>query len=457
MAVLAACLIWAMPCYSQAPGSLDSFRVRAGTNGGNVNGMALQPDGKILVGGSFTSLAGVACKYVARLNTDGTIDPSFSVGTNVNNQVARIVPQPDGKILISGLFTRIGSDPRKQMARLNADGSLDPTFDPGTGATGGVTPPFGIIYAMALQPDGKILVGGDFTNFNGKVALRIVRLESNGNVDSTFVGASSTEVTTIVIRNDTKILVGNDGIYTNGSTRLGIMRLEADGNTDATFNSPGSASDMVYAIACQADDRILVGGLFQIASVGGDGMPMSRSGLARLNPNGSLDDTFVTSNGFDGDVQSVVLQGDGRIIAGGLFNRFELKAQIGLARVNSDASLDAGFTSPVASGHVVRILPLPDGDFLISGSFVASDDGQTYVLARMIGTQRPALSLSGSTPHDLRISLSAETNRTYRIQASDDLNLWTDLTNFWGATTTTNFLIPDSTNSSHRFFRAITP
>jgi uncharacterized delta-60 repeat protein len=153
-----------------ADGSLDSsFNPGTGVWYGAVYSVALQPDGKVLIGGNFTSVNGTNRNRVARLNANGSLDSSFNPGTGVSGQVLSIALQSDGKVLIGGLFTSVNGTNRNNIARLNANGSLDGSFNPGTGANG----PVG---SIALQPDGKVFIGGDFTTVNGVVRPRVARL-----------------------------------------------------------------------------------------------------------------------------------------------------------------------------------------------------------------------------------------------------------------------------------------
>src|SRR5436190_12803461 len=140
-----------------------------GIDGGLVEQIVPQPDGKILICGNFTKFNGVQKSYIARLNADGTVDDSFSAG--VGYWVRTIALQPDGKMVIGGFFSSVEAQSRNLIARLNSDGSLDYSFDPGSGASGtlgtainGNPSPF--IFYTALQPDGKILITGNFTNYN---------------------------------------------------------------------------------------------------------------------------------------------------------------------------------------------------------------------------------------------------------------------------------------------------
>jgi uncharacterized delta-60 repeat protein len=185
------------------PGSLDtSFDPGSGANS-VVWAIAEQPDGKILIGGDFTIYNGAPRNRIARLNSDGSLDAGFNPGSGANNDVRAMAVQPDGKILIGGWFTIYNGAPRNYMARLNSDGSLDTGFDPGSGANE-------FLYVVALQPDGKILIGGEFTIYNGAPRNYIARLNSDGSLDTSFdPGSGANEwVWAMAVQPDGKILIG---------------------------------------------------------------------------------------------------------------------------------------------------------------------------------------------------------------------------------------------------------
>src|ERR1041385_3104324 len=194
--------------------------------GGGVRASAVQADGKILIGGDFTSILGTQRNNMARLNTDGTLDTTFN--PVVNDAVDALAVQADGKILVGGYFSAIGpnggaSVPRNRIARLNADGTMDTAFDPNAGDG---------ISSIAVQADGKILIGGAFTTLKpngGAIVPRglLARLNANGTVDSTFNPMPNLDVYAIAIQEDGKILIG--GSFTNVSSKLSnIIRRGAD-------------------------------------------------------------------------------------------------------------------------------------------------------------------------------------------------------------------------------------
>jgi uncharacterized delta-60 repeat protein len=218
-----------------------------------VSSIALQPDGKILVGGSFTFIGGFTRKTIYRLHADGTPDTSFNhnaIGSSTTS-VSFIALQPDGKILVGCRFTTMDGVTRDKIARLHADGTVDTSFNPNTG---------GSVSSIALQPDGKILIGGYFYTVSGFTRKTIYRLHANGTPDTSFnpnmTGSSTTSVSSIALQPDGKILVGYE--YGNQTGENNIARLHAGGALDTAFdpNKIGSASTIVL----QPDGQILVGG-----------------------------------------------------------------------------------------------------------------------------------------------------------------------------------------------------
>jgi uncharacterized delta-60 repeat protein len=186
--------------------------------------LAVQPDEGILVGGVFTTLGGQPRSNLGRLNADGTLDSTFNPGAVGDNFAAvdSLAVQSDGRILVGGEFTTLGGQPRNNLGRLNADGTLDSTFDPGVG---------GLVYNLALQTDGKILVGGDFTTLGGQPCNSIGRLNSDGSLDGTFSpgfgGTDFPSVNLLAIQADGQILVGGNFTTLGGQPRHNIGRLSS--------------------------------------------------------------------------------------------------------------------------------------------------------------------------------------------------------------------------------------
>ena len=159
-------------------GVADSFNANIGSAGSpQVDAIALQPDGKVLIGGYFTSVGGQPRKSFVRLNADGTLDMSFNPSlTGLNDAVDAITVQPDGKILVSGSFSFIGGQSRYHFARLEPITGAADSFNADSA---------GQIIGITVQPDGKILLNGAFGYIGGQVRNRIARLDPvTGQADS---------------------------------------------------------------------------------------------------------------------------------------------------------------------------------------------------------------------------------------------------------------------------------
>ncbi|HBG71995.1 MAG: hypothetical protein A2W93_05425 [Bacteroidetes bacterium GWF2_43_63] len=302
-------------------------------NGANsaVSTMAVQSDGKIIIGGSFTAYNGMTRKGIARLNTDGSLDASFNPGTGTGTVLTTAI-QSDGKIIIGGSFTIYNGTTINRIARLNADGSLDATFDPAGGANNTVN-------TIAVQNDGKIIIGGNFTTYNGTTRNYIARINTDGSLDTSFDPGSGTNfyIYSIAVQSNGKIIIGGNFLNYNGTTRSKIARINADGSLDTTFNPGNGANGTILTTAIQSDGKIIIGGHFSTY----DGW--ARDKIARINADGSLDGTFLPSTGANTVVRTTAIQSDGKIIIGGDFTTYNGTVRNGIARINADGSLDVTF------------------------------------------------------------------------------------------------------------------
>jgi uncharacterized delta-60 repeat protein len=223
--------------------------------------MYLQPDGKILICGNFTSFNGASRIRVARLNADGTLDDSFTTtGTGFNNIVRAIALQPDGKMVVVGQFTNYNGTARSRIARINADGSLDATFSVGTGFNSNAM-------NVKLQTDGKILVCGDFiSDYNGYAfSARLIRLNTDGTRDisfnTNFTANFQASSQGLAIQADGKILAsGKVYVSSDGIVYQGIVRVNTDGTLDECFRSP-YIDGGIQEIVLQPDEKILIVGV----------------------------------------------------------------------------------------------------------------------------------------------------------------------------------------------------
>ena len=366
-----------------------SFNPGTGVSGSSTTRVltsAIQSDGKIIIGGEFNSYNGTARNNIARLNADGSIDLTFNPGTGANEQVYTIAIQSDGKIIIGGEFYSYNGTARNAIARLNADGSLDATFNPvGSG-------PSSAVYTTAIQSDGKIIIGGAFTFYNGTAINRIARLNADGTLDATFntgTGADNT-VRTTAIQSDGKIIIGGHFLSYNGTVTNSLVRLNADGSLDGTFSSGANGTHIITAM--QSDGKIMIGGYFNYAN--------GRSYLlARLNSDGSLDGTFNTGTGPDFNLETIAIQNDGKIIIGGRFLYYNGAPVNCITRLNTDGSLDGTFNpgGAGASAYVYTTAIQSDGKIIIAGVFTSFTGAARNKIARINSDNIPAPTISGST------------------------------------------------------------
>lgn len=324
-------------------------------SGGIVYSVAVQPDGKIVVGGDFQVAGGVSRHRLARFNSNGTIDESFKASTWVNNTVHAIAIQSDGRILIGGGFTSVNGIARNRIARLRADGSLDKTFDPPGGANG-------VVYDFALELDGDILVVGAFSQFNGESRGYLVRLFNDGNIEPGFVGEANGVVHALELESDGGMFIGGNYTIVNGQTRNRIARLHANGTLDEGFDPVDGPNRTVYDLVSQSDGKIIVGGTF--TSIGGQ----SKSYLSRLNANGLVDTAYAGV--LNGAVHALRFQPDGRLLAGGGFTIVNDVSSNRLTRLQSNGEIDPTFEMGEGPNAIVRSLSIqPDGNIMVGGDF----------------------------------------------------------------------------------------
>jgi uncharacterized delta-60 repeat protein len=395
--LLTAPLVGMLGAFGQV-GSLDpTFMVGTGFEGTEqyvgVEVVVQQPDGGLLVGGSFATFNGVPRNGIARLNSDGTLDPSFDPGAGITGgiffgYVSAMALQPDGKIVVGGDFTVVDDVPRNFIARLHSDGSLDTSFDPASGFNSAVL-------ALAVRPDGRIIVGGDFQTFNGVSRQYIAQLNADGSLDMSFdpgtgfPTAGSSEVYDLALQPDGRVVVGGAFFSYNGTPVQHITRLEPNGALDPSF--VGFADERVWALRSQPDGKLLVGGQFLQVN----GVP--RAGLARLLPDGSLDPAFDPGTGFvGGPVFALALSPDGRIVASGRFLQVDGTSRPRIARLEANGQLDlafdpgTGFNDPVGQG-VPAVQVQSDGRVVAGGYYTTINGSSANRIARLLGDCLPGV------------------------------------------------------------------
>lgn len=364
---------------SFADGNIDmTFNTGSGANS-SVADTKVLPDGKIMIAGAFRLYNGVVRNRIARLLADGTLDTSFNSNLLIDSNIHKFIIQPDGKILIAGFFTQVGSAPRGCIARLNADCSLDTSFSVGTGFAANV-----LITDMALQNDGKIIVVGGFTNYNGVTANRIVRLNPNGSIDTSFnVGSGANDyVMRVYVQADGKIVICGSYYSFSGVSVNGILRLNTDGSIDQSFTPGSGLNGNVSSINVLADGKIIIAGNLDTYN----GIQIAN--IVRLDSNGILDNTFQSDLYNGTGVTSVVIQANGAMILGGDFTdtSWGLKNVI---KLDVTGTIDTDFDFNLGNGingTVSSVALQSDGKIIVAGSFDAVDGVGRNRVARLNNT-----------------------------------------------------------------------
>lgn len=345
-------------------GTLNSdFDIESGPGSGSVLALINDSNGSWYIGGSFLTFDGQNQGRLVKVNPDGDHDSSYlSAGVGFDNSVLKILPLEDNKTMIFGSFTKFNGDPIFRIARLLYNGFSDPSFNSNKSGANN------LIKSAVLQSNGKIVFGGNFTKYNDVISNRITRVFPDGTIDTTFnIGSGfNSQIYAMAIQSDGKVIVAGNFTTYNGSTGVGrIIRLLSDGSRDNSFNTGLGADAIIEAILIQPDGKILAGGRFNSFK----GKSFAR--LVRLNPDGSIDSGFNIGDGFDKNIYAIALQSDQKIIIGGSFLSYNKAAQKRILRLNSNGDLDSTFDSGTgfSKGEVRSILVQPDDRILVGGTF----------------------------------------------------------------------------------------
>ena len=297
---------------------------------------------------------------------DGQLDGSFNPTLNLNNSVRTIIEQPDGKILIGGWFTTSGSH---KIIRLNEDGSEDGSFNHVSGFNGSIN-------ALAIQSDNKIIVGGGYPAF-------LKRVNEDGTLDSSFNAAVDVDgrITSIKIVSDNKIMVAGIFNNINGVSIQSLARLNTDGSVDTSFNANLPPVTFIWDFEIQTDNKIIISGQ-------NDAGNQYRI-FTRYNSNGSIDSTFL-ADGLSADsyIYDLEIDKDGKILISGPFNNFNYNTRYSLARLNNNGTLDNTFNSynlpHNGTTHTIfGVRILDDGKYFINGTFSEYDGIESNSIAKI--------------------------------------------------------------------------
>ncbi|MBL9167276.1 MAG: immunoglobulin domain-containing protein [Verrucomicrobiales bacterium] len=374
----------APPVLPVLPGAVDPSTLANPPNPNDVvRVIRTLEDGKIMVVGQFTEIGGNNSWRLARLNADLSYDLTFQAGPGADGVIYSLALQDDGMILIGGEFMTYNGVTRPRLARLNADGSLDESFR----ADDTLPAMDGAIWSIAVQPDGQILIGGDFNAVDGLSYGKLARLASTGELDTSFgtegAGINGT-VRSIVIRTPDLIYVGGSfSAYQNVSAN-NLIALDGAGGLNPVFETGFGPVGQVNTLALQPDGRLLVGGFFE-RYVSRDGNK-AVSHLVRVLPNGAMDPFFDPGKGPDQAITSIAIQPDGRLLVGGGFTSFDQQNRLRLVRLLPEGAIDPLFDPDLAFDSWIETIALDaEGRILVGGDFQYVKSTRVARFARLVG------------------------------------------------------------------------
>ena len=363
-----------------------------GTAGFNstVNDIKIQPDGKIVAVGAFTTYSGSTRNRIVRLNTDGTYDTTFNAGTGLNNTANCVAIQSDGKILVGGatITQYSGSLIGTGSLRINTDGTRDTTFNTNAGFLTNFT-----VYSIDIQSDGKIVVGHGATSYSGSAVTRLTRLNDNGSVDTTFnPGTINNAVYAVKIQPDQKILINGAFTTVSGSTRASLARVLSNGQVDTSYvvgTGINSATTFTNVFSLDNSGNVYLGGPFTIYS----GSTVNR--FVKTTPSGAIDGTFISgsiafngqsSTGFNGNVRAVLVSGS-NIYIGGDFTTYQAPPINYIVKLDNTGTVDTTFNVGAGPNNTVTsMVTQSDGKLLIAGSAFTTYSGSASTRIARINT-----------------------------------------------------------------------
>lgn len=359
-----------------------TFQTGSGFSAGNVRTAEVFSNGHILIGGSFNAYDGQPAGRCIMIGENGESIQAFNsnLGTGFNGEVYQIRKLNSGKIIICGDFTEFNGELAPRIIRLNENGTRDTEFQPGIGANNRIN-------AVLEQSNGSLIIGGRFTEFNGVAINRLARINEDGSVDLSFNnnGGASSEVVWLEKYQDDRFLAGGNFININGTSCGRVARLLPDGTIDPGFISSPNANATVQQLKLMNDDKIIIAGFF--TQVSGNLV----SGIARLLPDGAFDSSFNSAgNGATGGgVLSFDIAPNGNILLGGSFTAFNGLNAGYLFFLDSNGTpvnLLNSALGTAADWNVLNIKFDNSDRWLIGGLFSNFDGQQHNRLVRVFGS-----------------------------------------------------------------------
>lgn len=356
----------------------ESFEAGMGANQ-RISSFIVLPNDKIIIGGRFTSYDGVDINRLTRLNANGERDITFQEGSGFDGEddhVEVIQRSGLGEYYVGGVFSSYNGVARKNILRINGDGILDPDFDPGTGT-------IGIVLEIAVQSDNKVLISGGFGSYNGQTARGLFRALYNGNFDDTYVSLLNSDavVNSIYIDNASKAYIAGSFGSFDGQLVNKLAKLMPDGGLDELFQQDHSCNSFIDKIIPSGDGNFYIIGNFTEYA----GVEVNK--VAKINSQGNLTGSFNVGSGPDYYLYDAVVQSDGKIIIVGNFTTFNEVPAYGIVRLMDDGSVDPTFltgSGTNSTGSILQCGLQSDGKIIIAGSFTEFNGYQANRIARLI-------------------------------------------------------------------------
>lgn len=381
-------------------GSLDTSFLPSFQSVGSITNVVRQADGKLIAGGNFSEINGQPVSLLARFNTNGALDATYTGAASLLTTPTDLAIQPDGRLLV--LYA-------SAVQRLLPTGAPDNSFASSNLGLNGAT-------RLLLQPDGRIVIGGRGLG----TGAAVIRLLADGSRDNTFNTpfspgtARMSLVQSLALQADGRMLVAGTFAPATGSTVATVRRLETTGAFDNTYAiSPvllNSTFGSLNSIALQTDGKLVLGGNF--STVGG----APASNVARLSTTGLLDAGFMAPTFASGSVSKVVIQPNGRVLLGGFFTAPGVAANLG--RLLSNGAADASYAATAVPNSTVRaMLVQPDGGIIAGGNFTTINGQAAGGIARITAPNVLAVRAPATV---------AARTEAWPVPAHDQLNVQTD-------------------------------
>jgi len=345
---------------------ITCFNMGTGFNG-QVTDIEVGSDGSVYTCGNFGTYKGVSTgSQVVKIKTNGNQDTTYLAGGFNQNPTVILIDSND-ELYVGGDFTNYSGLTRNRLIRLNSDGSLDNTFNIGTGFSGGS------VDALFIDSGGKILCGGSFTSYQGTSANGIIRLNTDGSIDTGFTYGTGFNAFTRFIKeqsNGQYIIAGGFTSY-NGTSRRRIVRLNSDGTLDTSFTPYIGINNVVESVLTLSDGKYLVGGIMSTT-------------LVRLNSDGTQDTSFPSSN-VNNQVEDINQTSDGGIIINGNFTQYSGTTANGIVKINTNGTLFSGFSSGTgfASNNTQMEVAFLDSKIYVGGQFTSYNGTTSNYIVRL--------------------------------------------------------------------------